>query len=128
MGSAKAHYEGIKAFSETDQTDDLKQIGVPTLVLHGDDDQIVPIVASANKAVKLLKERDAEGLRGSSARHAHHPCRCSEPRSARLRARITDRIHKQRARQAMTTRRRVVKGLGAAAAAAFAPTGKEQRQ
>lgn len=55
MGSAKAHYEGIKAFSETDQTDDLKQISVPTLVLHGDDDQIVPIVASANKAVKLLK-------------------------------------------------------------------------
>ena len=42
MGSAKAHYEGIKAFSETDQTDDLKAIAVPTLVLHGDDDQIVP--------------------------------------------------------------------------------------
>ena len=42
MGSAKAHYEGIKAFSETDQTDDLKAITVPTLVLHGDDDQIVP--------------------------------------------------------------------------------------
>ena len=42
MGSAKAHYEGIKAFSETDQTDDLKAITVPTLVLHGDDDQVVP--------------------------------------------------------------------------------------
>ena len=42
MGSAKAHYEGIKAFSETDQTDDLKAISVPTLVLHGDDDQVVP--------------------------------------------------------------------------------------
>lgn len=42
MGSAKAHYEGVKAFSETDQTDDLKAISVPTLVLHGDDDQIVP--------------------------------------------------------------------------------------
>ncbi|MBN8841981.1 MAG: alpha/beta hydrolase [Sphingomonadales bacterium] len=41
-GSAKAHYDGIKAFSETDQTDDLKAITVPTLVLHGDDDQIVP--------------------------------------------------------------------------------------
>lgn len=41
-GSAKAHYEGIKAFSETDQTDDLKAITVPTLVLHGDDDQVVP--------------------------------------------------------------------------------------
>ncbi|WP_260582424.1 alpha/beta fold hydrolase [Sphingopyxis sp. PET50] len=42
MGSAKAHYEGIKAFSETDQTDDLKAISVPALVLHGDDDQVVP--------------------------------------------------------------------------------------
>ena len=55
MGSAKAHYEGIKAFSETDQTDDLKAISVPTLVLHGEDDQIVPIVASAHKSIKLLR-------------------------------------------------------------------------
>jgi non-heme chloroperoxidase len=43
MGSAKAHYEGIKAFSETDQTEDLKAMTVPTLVLHGDDDQVVPL-------------------------------------------------------------------------------------
>ena len=42
MGSAKAHYEGIKAFSETDQTEDLKAITVPTLVMQGDDDQVVP--------------------------------------------------------------------------------------
>jgi pimeloyl-ACP methyl ester carboxylesterase len=42
MGSALAHYEGIKAFSETDQTNDLKAIAVPTLVMQGDDDQIVP--------------------------------------------------------------------------------------
>jgi len=55
-GGAKAHYEGIKAFSETDFTDDLKQIDVPTLVLHGDDDQIVPIAASALLSVKLLKQ------------------------------------------------------------------------
>ncbi|MCK0206605.1 alpha/beta hydrolase [Starkeya koreensis] len=55
MGSAKAHYEGIKAFSETDQTEDLKAISVPTLVMHGDDDQIVPIVASAHKSIKLLQ-------------------------------------------------------------------------
>lgn len=55
MGSAKAHYEGIKAFSETDQTEDLKAISVPTLVLHGDDDQIVPIADSALKSVKLLR-------------------------------------------------------------------------
>ena len=55
MGSAKAHYDGIKAFSETDQTEDLKNISVPTLVLHGEDDQIVPIADSAHKSVKLLK-------------------------------------------------------------------------
>ena len=54
-GSAKAHYEGIKAFSETDQTEDLKSIGVPTLVLHGDDDQIVPYADAALKSIKLLK-------------------------------------------------------------------------
>jgi non-heme chloroperoxidase len=55
MGSAKAHYDGIKAFSETDQTEDLKAISVPTLVMHGEDDQVVPIAASAHKAVKLLR-------------------------------------------------------------------------
>ena len=55
MGGAKAHYDGIKAFSETDQTDDLKAITVPTLVLHGEDDQIVPIADAALKAIKLLK-------------------------------------------------------------------------
>lgn len=55
MGSAKAHYDGIKAFSETDQTEDLKAISVPTLVLHGEDDQIVPIADAAHKAIKLLK-------------------------------------------------------------------------
>ncbi|RKK05987.1 alpha/beta fold hydrolase [Pseudoroseomonas wenyumeiae] len=55
MGSAKAHYDGIKAFSETDQSEDLKAITVPTLVLHGDDDQIVPIADAALKSVKLLK-------------------------------------------------------------------------
>nr|WP_146227713.1 alpha/beta hydrolase [Rhizobium sp. UGM030330-04] len=55
MGSAKAHYDGIKAFSETDQTEDLKAITVPTLVMHGEDDQVVPIAASASKAVKLLR-------------------------------------------------------------------------
>ncbi|WP_175687366.1 alpha/beta fold hydrolase [Burkholderia anthina] len=55
IGSANAHYEGIKAFSETDQTEDLRSISVPTLVLHGEDDQIVPIADSALKSVKLLK-------------------------------------------------------------------------
>jgi non-heme chloroperoxidase len=55
MGSTKAHYDGVKAFSETDFTEDLKSITVPTLVMHGGDDQIVPIANSALLSVKLLK-------------------------------------------------------------------------
>ena len=55
MGGAKAHYDGIKAFSETDFTEDLKIIDVPTLVMHGDDDQIVPLADSAMLSIKLLK-------------------------------------------------------------------------
>jgi non-heme chloroperoxidase len=55
MGGAKAHYDGIKAFSETDFTEDLKVITVPTLVMHGDDDQIVPIADSAPLSAELLK-------------------------------------------------------------------------
>ncbi|HVJ52509.1 MAG TPA: alpha/beta hydrolase [Aliidongia sp.] len=55
MGGAKAHYDGIKAFSETDFTEDLKSIEVPTFVMHGDDDQIVPYKDAALLSVKLLK-------------------------------------------------------------------------
>lgn len=66
MGSAKAHYEGIKAFSETDQTEDLRAIGVPTLVLHGEDDQIVPIVAAAEKSIKLLRNGSLKTYPGFS--------------------------------------------------------------
>lgn len=55
MGSAKAHYEGIKAFSETDQTEDLKAITVPTLILQGDDDQVVPYADASLLQAKLLK-------------------------------------------------------------------------
>lgn len=55
MGAAKAHHEGIKAFSETDFTEDLKVIEAPALVMHGDDDQIVPIGDSAPLSAKLLK-------------------------------------------------------------------------
>jgi len=56
MGDIKAHYDCVKAFSETDFTEDLKRITVPVLVMHGEDDQIVPIANSALLAVKLLKQ------------------------------------------------------------------------
>ena len=64
MGSAKAHYEGIKAFSETDFTDDLKKITVPVLVMHGDDDQIVPYADSAPLSVKLVKNGTLKTYKG----------------------------------------------------------------
>ncbi|MGA0563525.1 alpha/beta fold hydrolase [Ancylobacter sp. VNQ12] len=60
IGSAKAHYEGIKAFSETDQTEDLKAITVPVLVLQGDDDQIVPYKNASELQAKLLKNVTAK--------------------------------------------------------------------
>ncbi|WP_416391885.1 alpha/beta hydrolase [Alloalcanivorax xenomutans] len=53
-GGAKAQYDSIRAFSETDFTDDLQTIEIPVLILHGEDDQVVPIAASAHKAIKLL--------------------------------------------------------------------------
>lgn len=55
MGGIKAHYDCIKAFSETDFTEDLKSVDVPVLVMHGEDDQIVPFQLTGAKAVKLLK-------------------------------------------------------------------------
>lgn len=64
IGSAKAHYEGIKAFSETDQTEDLKAMTVPTLCLHGDDDQIVPIDDASRKSVELLPNGSIKVLAG----------------------------------------------------------------
>ena len=66
MGSTKAHYDGVKAFSETDQTEDLQAIGVPTLVMHGDDDQVVPYKDAALKSIKLLK-------RGTLKMYAGYP-------------------------------------------------------
>ncbi|RWG19346.1 MAG: alpha/beta hydrolase [Mesorhizobium sp.] len=64
MGGAKAHYDCIKAFSETDFTEDLKKIDVPVLVMHGDDDQIVPIADSALLAIKLLKKGELKVYKG----------------------------------------------------------------
>jgi len=54
-GLDPGHYDGIKAFSEADFTEDLKKIDVPTLVMHGDDDQVVPIAISSAPTAKLIK-------------------------------------------------------------------------
>ena len=55
MGGTKAHYDGIVAFSQTDFTEDLKKITVPVLVMHSEDDQIVPYVAAGPLSAKLLR-------------------------------------------------------------------------
>ncbi|MHA6767442.1 alpha/beta fold hydrolase [Sphingobium ummariense] len=64
MGGAKAHYDCIKAFSETDFTDDLKKIEVPTLIMHGEDDQVVPIADAALLSIKLLKKGELKTYKG----------------------------------------------------------------
>src|SRR5262245_66564120 len=64
MGGAKAHYDGIVAFSQTDFTDDLKKITVPVLVMHGDDDQIVPYADSGPLSAKLLKNGTLKTYKG----------------------------------------------------------------
>jgi len=64
MGGAKAHYDGIVAFSQTDFTEDLKKITVPVLVMHGDDDQVVPYSDSAPLSAKLLKNGTLKTYKG----------------------------------------------------------------
>ncbi|WP_073975556.1 alpha/beta fold hydrolase [Erythrobacter donghaensis] len=74
MGGAKAHYDCIAAFSETDFTEDLKAVTQPVLLIHGEDDQIVPIDASARTAIKLLQSGTLKTYPGlSHALFATHP-------------------------------------------------------
>jgi len=64
MGGAKAHYDGVVAFSQTDFTEDLKKITVPVLVMHGDDDQIVPYADAGPLSAKLLKNGTLKTYKG----------------------------------------------------------------
>jgi non-heme chloroperoxidase len=64
MGGAKAQYDGVVAFSQTDFTEDLKKITVPVLVMHGDDDQVVPYADSAPLSAKLLKNGTLKTYKG----------------------------------------------------------------
>src|ERR1035438_10687159 len=65
QSSVVASYECVKAFSETDLTEDLKKIEVPTLIIHGDDDQIVPIGAAALQSSKIVKDATLKGYPGA---------------------------------------------------------------
>lgn len=74
MGGAKAHYDCIAAFSETDFTEDLKAVSLPVLLMHGEDDQVVPIEASARKAIELLPNGTLKTYPGlSHGLFATHP-------------------------------------------------------
>ena len=84
MAGFPAAYFCIKAFSETDHTEDLKKFDVPTLILHGDDDQIVPIADSALALGQARQERDAEGLQRRAARHVHDAQRPGQRGPARI--------------------------------------------
>ncbi len=66
MGSAKAHYDGIVAFSQTDFTEDLKKISVPVLVMHGDDDQVVPFEISGKLSARLVQNGTLKVYQGFS--------------------------------------------------------------
>lgn len=73
-GGTKAHYDCIAVFSETDFTEDLKAIKVPVLIVHGEDDQVVPIENSAHKAIKLLRDGTLKTYSGlSHGLFATHP-------------------------------------------------------
>lgn len=74
MGGAKAHYDCIEAFSETDFTEDLLAVSLPVLLMHGEDDQVVPVDASARKAVELLPSGTLKTYPGlSHGMFATHP-------------------------------------------------------
>jgi len=74
MGGLKGQLDCIKEFSEVDYTEDLKKIKVPTLVIHGDDDQIVPIVAAGLKSAKILENATLKILKGGAHGYsATHP-------------------------------------------------------
>jgi non-heme chloroperoxidase len=94
LGGMKAHYDCIKAFSETDFTEDVKKFDVPTLILHGDDDQIVPIAAAGLMSAKIVKNAVLKVYPGFPQWDAHNqpgpdPCRpvgvpCRMPASRRM--------------------------------------------
>ena len=79
MGGAKAHYDGIVAFSQTDFTEDLKKITVPVLVMHSEDDQIVPYADSGLLSAKLLKKGTLK-----HTKYFRTVCRRRKPRRSML--------------------------------------------
>ena len=92
MGGAKAHYDGIVAFSQTDFTADLKKIALPVLVMHSEDDQIVPYADAGPLSAKLLKNGTLKTYKGFPARHADHGGRHHQRRPSGLHRELSDRM------------------------------------
>ena len=84
MGGAKAGYDGIVAFSQTDFTEDLKKISVPVLVMHSEDDQIVPYQAVRSTLSQAAQERHAEDIQRPASWHDHDASRRHQRRLARV--------------------------------------------
>ena len=91
MGGAKAGYDGIVAFSQTDFTEDLKKISVPVLVMHSEDDQIVPYQAAGPLSAKLLKNGTLKTYKDLPAWHDHDACRRHQRRPARVFQELTNK-------------------------------------
>ena len=91
MGGIKAQYDCVKAFSETDFTEDLETIEVPTLVMHGEDDQIVPFAEFGALVGRAAAACDLEGLSRPAARDADDACRADQRRPAGVHT-IVDRL------------------------------------
>src|SRR5208283_1689930 len=99
MGGAKAHYDGIVAFSQTDFTEDLKKITIPVLVMHGDDDQIVPYAGAGPLSAELLKHGTRKPTR-------IFPMACRRPKPkplVRIAAKLTPKACASKARSLPTT-------------------------
>jgi non-heme chloroperoxidase len=87
-----AAYFCIKAFSEIDQTEDLKKFDVPTLIMHGNDDRMVPISASAMQVIQADRERATEGLQAWCARYVYYAKGRGQCRSACVLQGVSDDI------------------------------------
>ena len=97
-------YDCIKVFSETDLTEDLKKIDVPTLIVHGDDDQIVPIAASALLSAKIVRQATLKIYEGAAARTADHPQGSPQCRPAGFRPVMRETVGALQARRPRLTR------------------------
>ncbi len=93
LGSIKGQYDCVKQFSEVDYPEDLKKIDVPTLILHGDADQIVPIDDAGRLSAKIVKKRNLKGISRCASRHVYDASRQGQPGFAGIRQGLAAHRH-----------------------------------